>query len=105
VSPTPTLTPLPLSGSEILAYPQPAAGDTVRFYYRLESPSGIRIEIFNVAGEKVIELADATASAGYRYTAWDIRGTAPGVYIYRLRAQGPGPEEVSAWKKLVIVKK
>jgi hypothetical protein len=104
-SPTPTLTPLPLSGVEILAYPQPAAGDTVHFYYRLEAALNVRIEIYNVVGEKVITLADESASAGYRSKAWDIRGTAPGVYLYRLRMQGAGTETLTAWKKLVIVKK
>jgi hypothetical protein len=104
-SATATCTPLPLAGTDILAYPQPAAGDTVQFYYQLDRVASIRIEIYNVVGEKVIELRDEAMLAGYRHLGWDVRGTAPGVYLYRLRVQGRGAETVSAWKKLVIVKK
>jgi hypothetical protein len=104
-SPTPTLTPLPLSGSEILAYPQPASGEKIYFYYRLDGAAAVRVEIYNVAGEKVIDLADEAAQGGYRHLAWDIRNTAPGVYLYRLRVKEAPQETVSAWKKLVIVKK
>jgi hypothetical protein len=104
-SATVTSTPLALGGMEIVAYPQPAAGDTVQFYYRLDRAASIRIEIYNVVGEKVIELADEAPLAGYRHLGWDVRGTAPGVYLYRLRVQGSGTETVSAWKKLVVVKK
>jgi hypothetical protein len=94
-----------MAGMEILVYPQPASGDTVYFYYRLDTAAAIRIEIFNVVGEKVKELADDSAGSGIRHTPWDLRGVAPGVYLYRLHTRSGDQEAVSAWKKLVIVKK
>jgi hypothetical protein len=104
-SATVTHTPLPLAGMEIIAYPQPANGDAVRFYYRLDTPAQIRIEIVNVIGEKIKELADDSVAAGQRQTSWNIRGVAPGVYLYRLEVEGAGRNYRSGWQKLVIVKK
>jgi hypothetical protein len=90
---------------EIVFYPQPANGNTVYFYFRLDAAATIRIDIFNVAGEKTIELEEESVLPGNRRTPWDIRGVAPGIYLYRLRVRSAGQETVSDWKKDVMVKK
>jgi hypothetical protein len=90
---------------EVLAYPQPAVGPVVYFFARLEAAAEVRIEVYNVAGEAVTTLR-ARAAAGELRIPWDVRIAAPGVYLYRLVQERPDhATTVSAWKKLVLVKK
>jgi hypothetical protein len=106
ISPTPTISPtsLPIGAEEALAYPQPANGSTVYFSVRAEPGAEIRVEIYNVAGESVTTLPAQAATEGVR-VPWDIRSTAPGVYVYRAVIAAPGGSRTTGWKKLVIVKK
>lgn len=100
---TPTAMPPIISG--ITAYPQPAVRGTVRFYYRLDAPAEVSIEIRNVAGEVVTTLKESKGSAGYVSSAWDIAGVAPGIYLYRMNIRDQQGGRVTEWKKLAIVKK
>ncbi len=87
-----------------MVYPQPASGDTVYFYYRLDQPGLVEIEIYNVAGERAITLRENKSAAGYARTLWDIRNAAGGIYFFRLRVKTSVGETLYAIKKLVIVK-
>ena len=75
------------------------------FYYPLEGPAQVKIEIYNVAGEKVVVLEEDQAAPGAGRTAWDIRDIAPGIYLYRIRFEYASGSRTTGWKKLVIVKK
>jgi len=90
---------------DILAYPQPAVGPDVWFYYRLERPARVRIEICNVAGERAEVLEFEQNHAGDARSTWEIRNTAPGIYLYRASFFTAAGERRTGWKKLVIVKK
>ncbi len=101
---TPTLTPYAPGKDEVITYPSPARGQDLWFYYYAEGPSKVRIEIYNVLGEKCKVLEDQATGAEYCRTHWDIRAVASGVYLYRLSmetSQGVREYEV---RKLVIVK-
>lgn len=88
-----------------MAYPQPAVGPRVWFYYRLEEAGRVRIEICNVAGERVEVVETDNHAAGHERASWDIQGTAPGVYLYRAEFFTAAGERRTGWKKLVVVKK
>lgn len=89
-TPTATATPTPLSavpgGGSVLAYPNPGR-DKVTFLVSLESSSGIRIVLFNLAGERVAELT-GDLPVGVAPITWDCSGQAPGVYLARVFAGG-----------------
>jgi hypothetical protein len=103
-SPTVSPTPIAPTLAEIIAYPQPAAGDTLFFGFTLPFPGQVKIEIFNILGEKVKTLEDK-GEAGFWNGAWNLRGVAPGVYLYRVHLEGIKDTYRSGWKKLVVVKK
>jgi hypothetical protein len=106
LSPTPTVSPtrVPLEVDEILAYPQPASGDTMFFYLRATPGDEVRVEIYNVAGESVTALTERAPGAETR-VSWDLRTVAPGVYVYRSVITTAGGTRTTGWKKLVVVKK
>ena len=69
-------------------YPNPFNPSTI-IPYQLASPSQVRLEVFNVLGQRVATLVDGEQGAGSYRARWD--GTdaaggaaATGVYIYRL---------------------
>ena len=69
-------------------YPNPFNPSTI-IPYQLASPSRVRLEVFNVLGQRVATLVDEEQAAGSYRARWD--GTdaagsaaAAGVYIYRL---------------------
>ena len=84
-------------------YPNPFNAGT-RLVYRLADPGSVRLEIFNVLGQRVRTLVDETQKAGSYQTYWDARdqGGAPaaaGVYVTRL--QHPGGEQT---RRLLLLK-
>ncbi|MGD9641918.1 MAG: PQQ-binding-like beta-propeller repeat protein [Elusimicrobiales bacterium] len=88
---------------EVYTYPNPARGDTVTFKFRVAHKAYVRVEVFNVAGEKVASLAKADCPAGQASEiAWDVRGIASGVYVYRLEAQSSVGNK-SVTKKLAVI--
>jgi len=105
VTRTATVTATPVALEKVTAYPQPAVGERVYFYYPLREPGRVRIEIYNVAGEKAAVLEEEKAAAGYGRTAWEIGKVAPGVYLYRIRVDGASGSSLTGWKKLIIAKK
>lgn len=79
-------------------YPNPFNPETdIRF--GLPSVSEVRLDIFNVLGQKVATLVDKKMSAGYHTLTWDAGAHASGIYLYRLHA-GDFVES----KKMVLIK-
>lgn len=99
-----TITPMVLRGGEVVAYPSPANGGFLWFYYRLDNSARVEIEIFNVLGEKIAVLNDTKSGTGYNRIAWNIENIAAGVYLYRMKTEGTSGRHVSTLKRLVIVK-
>ena len=73
-------------------YPNPFNPSTI-IPYQLASPSLVRLEVFNILGQRVATLVDGEQEAGVYRARWD--GTAAsggaaaaGVYIYRLTVDG-----------------
>ena len=66
-------------------YPNPFNAGT-RLFYRLSDPGPVRLEVFNVLGQRVRTLVDEFRKAGSYQVHWDARdqGGAPaaaGVYV------------------------
>ena len=73
-------------------YPNPFNPDT-EIKYDLRETSNVRLEIFNIAGQKVCTLMDGMETAGYKTATWNGRtnggkSAASGIYIYKLTADG-----------------
>lgn len=99
-----TITPYRIDLNKIIAYPLPARGDTVWFYYELQGPAEVTIDIYNIAGEKGLTLTSTYTQSKEGRTAWDIRHVAPGIYFYRVRIKDSQGERTLGPHKLIVVK-
>ena len=76
-----------LEAGEVYTYPNPAKGDTVTFKFRPAYKAYVKIEVYNVAGERVARLEKADCPAGQASEiVWNVKGIASGVYVLRLEA-------------------
>ncbi|HEV8539360.1 MAG TPA: FlgD immunoglobulin-like domain containing protein [Bacteroidota bacterium] len=102
---------VPLSHALEQNYPNPFNPGT-QIRYQLSGRSGVRLEIFDIAGRRVRSLVDAVQLTGVYTFTWDGRndaGTevASGMYIYRLRAvrlDGGKGKDFTATRKLILVR-
>jgi hypothetical protein len=84
-------------------YPNPFnPSTTIRF--GLPQPGPVTLTLFNILGQKVVTLVDASPEAGYHQIIWNGRDRngidcAAGVYFYQLRTQGN-----TLTKKMVLLK-
>ena len=73
-------------------YPNPFNPSTV-IPYQLPTSAHVRLEVFNLLGQRLATLVDAEQSAGVHTAQWDAtdaagRAVGAGVYIYRLSSRG-----------------
>ena len=73
-------------------YPNPFNPSTV-IPYQLTEAAPVRLEVFNLLGQRLATLVDGMQSAGAHIAAWDATDAAgqavgAGVYIYRLSSEG-----------------
>ena len=95
------LTPVAYSLSQ--NYPNPFNPET-EIEYSIQQLSEVRLEIFNILGERVHTIFNGKQDAGVYRAVWDGRTSkgfkaASGVYIYRLTAN-----KYSASKKMILVR-
>ena len=64
-------------------YPNPFNPST-NISFALPTKSNVRLEIFNLLGQKVANLVQGEMEAGYHEIAWNAGKTPSGVYFYRL---------------------
>ncbi len=79
-------------------YPNPFNPSTT-ISYSLPKSSNIKIEVFNVLGEKVATLVNGYEQAGGHNIQWDAGGFASGIYFYKLSANN-----LSQIKKMILLK-
>ncbi|OGC94823.1 MAG: hypothetical protein A2142_05975 [candidate division Zixibacteria bacterium RBG_16_48_11] len=85
-------------------YPNPFNATTL-IQFALPRSSQVKLEIFNVLGQKVVTLVDEELQAGYKQVTWDGRDqkgniVSSGIYFYRLRAGN----QFTEMKKMVLIK-
>jgi hypothetical protein len=92
-------------------YPNPFNPET-QIRYDLPKSTHVRVDIFNVLGEKVKTLVDEKKPAGAYKIIWDGqtdngKAAASGVYIYRLQASDPSASSGQSFvqsRKMVFVR-
>ena len=73
-------------------HPNPFNPDT-EIKYDLRENSKVKLEIYNISGQKVYTLVDGIETAGFKTAIWKSQNSqgervASGVYIYKLTAEG-----------------
>jgi len=79
-------------------YPNPFNPSTI-IAFALPNESHVRLDIYNVLGQKVTTLVNDKLSAGEYSYEWDGSKVASGIYLYRLTT-----DKFSATRKMVLMK-
>ena len=79
-------------------YPNPS-GSTTRIQYGLPRAAWVRINLYNITGQKIDVLVDGRQEAGYYSIDFDAGNLAGGVYFYTIEAN-----DFSETKKMILVK-
>jgi hypothetical protein len=89
-----------LPGAFIFAgnYPNPFNSRT-EFRFSLPNTSPVQLKLYNLTGQEVVHIVDATMNAGIHDIPFDASGLSSGVYVARLNACG-----MSAMHKVVLLK-
>lgn len=80
-------------------YPNPF-NPTTTIKYALPKASKIKLEVFNVLGQKVATLVNARKAAGYHQVTFNGRELPSGVYYYRLETD----KEFRKTRKSLLIK-
>ena len=79
-------------------YPNPFNSSTI-IQYTLPEPVWVRLEVYNILGQKVATLVDRTQQPGYYSYNWEATDEASGVYFYRITA-----DQFQKSRKMLILK-
>jgi hypothetical protein len=79
-------------------YPNPFNASTV-IDYQLPVDSHVKLEVYNISGQKIATLLDGRERAGYRSVTWDASEVSSGVYFYKLTAG-----DFTEIKRMMLVK-
>ncbi len=67
--------------------------------FSLPQANQVSLDVYNITGQKVAEIASGQFEAGNHSVTWDASGQASGVYFYRLQAG-----EFEATRKMLLLK-
>jgi hypothetical protein len=84
-------------------YPNPFNPST-NITFNLKSKSAVKIEIFNVLGQKIKNVDLGLMNAGSANQTIDMSRYATGIYFYRLNIVSGEGERFAAMKKMVLLK-
>ncbi len=79
-------------------YPNPF-NPVTEVKYSLPRNCWVRLEIYNILGQKVATLVDGKQRTGYKTVRWDAGSLSSGIYFYRLQAG-----DFVQIKKMVLIK-
>ncbi len=68
-------------------YPNPFNA-TTNITFTVKKASNVKLDIYNLLGQKVSELVNGKLSAGEHTFTWDASGMTSGIYFYKLSANG-----------------
>ena len=85
-------------------YPNPFNPSTI-IKYALPFSSNVKIEVYNILGEKIKELVNEQKNTGYYEVNLNTNSIASGVYFYMIEAKSiDGKNEFRDTKKMVLLK-
>ncbi len=84
-------------------YPNPFNPETI-IKYSLETDSDVRIEVYNIIGEKVREYALNSQPRGYNELKFHSGNLSSGIYFYKLAAIGRSGKNFTEIKKMILLK-
>ena len=89
-------------------YPNPFNPETV-IRYQLSVVSDVKLEVYNLLGQKIATLIDARQGAGEYRVRWDGRDrhgspVGSGVYFYRLSANGNNSAATVQTRKMILLR-
>ncbi len=79
-------------------YPNPFNATTV-INYQLPASCHVKLEVYNIIGQKVVTLVDEKQEAAYRSVIWDASEISSGLYFYKLTAG-----DFTETKRMMLVK-
>jgi hypothetical protein len=95
---------LPKSFEVSQNYPNPF-NPTTKIDYQVPVDSKVVVEVYNITGQKVIELVNQEQSAGYYTVNFGSSNLSSGVYIYRVVASDKATgDNFSSIKKMMLLK-
>ncbi len=83
-------------------YPNPF-NPVTQIKYALPRDCYVKLEVYNILGQKVACLVDEEQKAGYKVARWDANAFSSGIYFYRLEVKGDG-FEVTRTRKMVLLR-
>jgi len=85
-------------------YPNPF-NPTTTIKFDMPYLSKVKLEIFNILGQRVAVLLDGNYTAGYKNVRWHASELSSGIYIYRIKAESlDGAKKFASVKKMVLIK-
>ncbi len=69
--------------TSVRCFPNPFSEKTI-IGYKLTKPAFVRIEIYNLTGQRIKKLSEGRRTAGTFYVKWDASGIAPGTYFCKI---------------------
>ena len=95
---------LPVNYEIYQNYPNPF-NPSSKIRYALPFNSNIKIEVYNILGQKVRELLNEQKAAGYYEVTFNTNGLSSGIYLYMIYAKSiDGKSEYRNTKKMVFLK-
>ncbi len=94
--------PGPALLSRVYSYPNPVNGPNATLRYHLGDHAVVKIEIFDVAGERVAEYEGNTTPNEFNEVSLDVSGLATGLYVYRIEATNSSRSEEFIGKLAVV---
>jgi hypothetical protein len=85
--------------NDMFIFPNPA-GNTVNIMYNIANDGFVKISMYNVLGEKIIDVVNKTVLKGFYNTEIDLSTISPGVYTFKMVSND---KNVNV-KKLVVSK-
>lgn len=101
--------PVPATFSLGQNYPNPFNPSTI-IRYALPTGGHVKLDVYNVLGQKIAELVDGVRPAGVHDAVWNGRNragaeVAAGVYLYRIEVQaGNGDPPFISTRKMMLIK-
>jgi hypothetical protein len=84
-------------------YPNPFNPSTT-IQYSIPQESRVRIDIYNVVGQKITTLVDGTMKTGNYEIKWNASNLSSGVYFYSINATGNTGNNFYTIKKMIFLK-